>query len=225
MTEPVQLHVVDRGQGPAILFVHGWLNDATVWEGVIDQLSDEFRCIAVDLRGHGQSDAAGAGNYGRPLVLDDLRRILEERGIAQACIVGHSLGGYLALALAIEDPDRVSGLGLVAAGPGFRNPATREQWNDSVRATAADRDLPDGMEAISMHVDAMVMDRLGDIAAPTCVVVGARDKRFLASADVFEKYLDVRQRYVIEDMGHMVHVKAPGAVADALRAVFSQSSS
>lgn len=220
MTDSVELRVVDRGQGPAILFVHGWLNDATVWNGIIDELDADFRCIAVDLRGHGQSAAAGAGNYGRGLVLDDLRRVLDERGIEQAIVVGHSLGGYLALALAIEDPARVSGLGLVAAGPGFRNPETREQWNDSVRATAADRQIPEGMEAISMHVDAMVMDRLGEVAAPTCVVVGARDKRFLASADVFEKYLEVKERHIIEDMGHMVHVKAPADVAGALRSVF-----
>ena len=220
MTDSVTLHVVDRGQGPAILFVHGWLNDATVWTGIIDELEADFRCIAVDLRGHGQSDAAGAGNYGRDLVLDDLRSVLDERGIDRAIVVGHSLGGYLALALAIEDPARVGGLGLVAAGPGFRNPETREQWNDSVRATAADRDLPEGMEAISMHVDAMVMDRLGEVAAPACVVVGARDKRFLASADVFEKYLDVKERHIIDDMGHMVHVKAPTDVAGALRSVF-----
>jgi len=217
----VQLHVVDRGQGPTLLFVHGWLNDANVWGGVIEELSGDFRCIAVDLRGHGQSEAAGLGNYGRALVLDDLRRILDEREIEQAVVVGHSLGGYLALALAIEDPQRVGGLGLVAAGPGFRNPDTREQWNDSVRATAADRDIPEGMEAISMHVDAMVMDRLGEINAPACVIVGARDKRFLASADVFDKYLDVKERHIIDEMGHMVHVKAPEAVASALRSVFA----
>ncbi len=220
MTDSVELHVVDRGEGPAILLVHGWLNDATVWNGIIDELEADFRCIAVDLRGHGQSGAAGVGNYGRELVLDDLRNVLDERDIAQAIVVGHSLGGYLALALAIEDPARVSGLGLVAAGPGFRNPETREQWNDSVRATAADREIPEGMEAISMHVDAMVMDRLGEVAAPACVVVGARDKRFLASADVFDKYLDVKERHIIDEMGHMVHVKAPADVASALRSVF-----
>ncbi len=221
MTDPVQLHVVDRGQGPTILFVHGWLNDASVWDGLIDALAPDFRCLALDLRGHGSSGAPGPGNYGRALVLDDLRRVLDERQVERAIIVGHSLGGYLALALAIEDPERVAGLGLIAAGPGFRNPESREQWNDSVRMTAEDRSIPEGMEAISMHVDAMVMDRLGEIQAPACVVVGARDKRFLTSADVFERYLDVRERHVIDDMGHMVHVKAPDEIAAALRSVFA----
>jgi len=203
-----------------MLFVHGWLNDTSVWSGVIDELEADFRCIAVDLRGHGLSEPAGAGNYRRDLVLDDLRRVLDEREIESAIIVGHSLGGYLALALAIEDPSRVAGLGLVAAGPGFRNPKSLEQWNDSVRDMASKRDLPEGMEAISMHVDAMVMDRLGEIEAPACVIVGERDKRFISSADVFDKYLQVESRVIVPDMGHMVHVKAPADVAQALGSVF-----
>ena len=220
MTNAPQLNVIDRGDGPVMLFIHGWLNDASVWSGVIDQLASDHRCLAVDLRGHGASEAAGAGNYGRDLVLDDLRRLLDARNIDAAVLVGHSLGGYLALALAIEDPGRVAGLGLVAAGPGFRNPASREEWNASVATTAEGRDIPEGQEVISMHVDSMVMDRLAEIDAPACVIVGERDRRFISSADIFDKHLDVRSRVIVPDMGHMVHVKAPVAVATALRDVF-----
>lgn len=220
MADTPYINVVDEGEGPPMLFVHGWLNDASVWSGVTNELRSDHRCLAVDLRGHGSSDATGAGTYGRDRVLDDLRRVLDERSIDAAVVVGHSLGGYLALALAIEDPGRVTGLGLVAAGPGFRNPESLEQWNDSVRSMAADRDLPDGMEAISMHVDSMVMDHLGEIEVPACVVVGERDRRFLSSADVFERHLDVRVRAVVAGMGHMVHAKAPAAVAQALREAF-----
>lgn len=203
-----------------MLFVHGWLNDSTVWTGVISQLKSDYRCLAIDLRGHGQSEPAGEGNYGRAQVLDDLRKALTDRSLDHAIVVGHSLGGYLALALAIESPELVSGLGLVAAGPGFRNPKSLEQWNASVTATAADRDLAPGQEAISKHVDSMVIDRLAEITVGACVIVGERDRRFISSADVFDKYLDVRGRHIVEGMGHMVHVKAPEAVAQALRAAF-----
>lgn len=220
MKGPPHLHVLDEGDGPAMLFVHGWLNDASVWSGVIADLATDHRCLAVDLRGHGASAATGPGSYGRDVVLGDLRRVLDDRDIPSAVLVGHSLGGYLALALAIEDPDRVDGLGLIAAGPGFRNPDSLEQWNDSVRSMAAERELPEGMEAISMHVDSMVLDRLGEITAPACVVVGERDRRFRSSADVFDRYLDVRHRAIVAGAGHMVHVKAPDAVAGALRSVF-----
>lgn len=206
-----------------MLFIHGWLNDTTVWSGVIPELADDFTCIAIDLRGHGSSEPAGEGNYGREVVLQDIREVLDEHADGQAILVGHSLGGYLSLALAIEDPERVVGLGLVAAGPGFRNPRSLEAWNESVQSIADGRDLPAGMEVISMHVDSMVMDRLSEISVPAAVVVGERDKRFLASADVFDKYLNVVQRTVVNDAGHMVHAKQPQAVAAVLRSVFASA--
>ena len=205
-----------------MLFVHGFLNEANVWTGVIDAMSSSFRCIAVDLPGSGRSAPTGPGTYGRDAVLDDLRRVLDEADLEQVVLVGHSLGGYLSLALAIEDPERVRGLGLVGAGPGFRNPASREKWNDSVRELAASRDLPEGMEEISMHVDSMVMDRITEITVPTAVVVGERDKGFLASAEVFAKNLNVVSHTVVEGAGHMVHAKAAGAVAEALTDAFGQ---
>lgn len=220
VSKEIHIHVDDRGQGPPMVFVHGWLNDSTVWSGAVAELESDFRCLSVDLRGHGQSDAAGEGNYGRALVLDDLRAVLADRDLDSAIFVGHSLGGYLALALAIESPDLVNGLGLVAAGPGFRNPDSLDAWNDSVTEVAATRDLPPGQEAISKHVDSMVLDRLDEIKVPAAVVVGERDKRFLKSAAVFDKYLDVRMSTIVADQGHMVHAKAPAQVAALLRAVF-----
>ncbi len=219
MTSALQLNVSDTGEGDPILFIHGWLNDVSVWGGVIAELSSSHRCIAVDLRGHGASASATPGEYGRSFVLDDLRRVLDQAGVQSATVVGHSLGGYLGLALAIEDPSRVSALGLVAAGPGFRNPDSREQWNESVRSTAAKSDIPDGQEEISMHVDAMVLDRLAEITVPAAVVVGERDKRFLASAAVFAKRLQVKGETIVADAGHMVHVKQPAATAAGLRCV------
>ena len=204
-----------------LFFVHGFLNDAAVWTALIDELESDFRCIAIDLPGHGRSPGNGPGTYGRDLVLGDIRAVMDETECGPAVMVGHSLGGYLSLALAIEDPERVAGLGLVGAGPGFRNPKSRDQWNDSVRTLVADRDLPEGMEVISMHVDAMVMDRMSEIQVPAVVIVGERDKRFMASADVFEKYLNVTERTVVPDAGHMVHVKGVPGVADALRRSFS----
>ena len=203
-----------------LFFVHGFLNDAGVWTKVIDELDNDFRCIAVDLPGHGRSQGTGAGTYGRDQVLHDLRAVMDETDCGPAVMVGHSLGGYLSLAMAIEDPERVSGLGLVGAGPGFRSPTSREKWNDSVRTLVADRDLPDGMEVISMHVDSFVMDRIAEIEVPATVVVGERDKAFMASADVFEKNLNVAARTIVPGAGHMVHVKGAPAVAAALRDAF-----
>ena len=223
VTKRPVLAFTDRGSGPTLIFVHGFLNQASVWDGVADELAEVFRCIAIDLPGHGKSSATGAGTYARDDVLNDIRAVLRETDTEQAVFVGHSLGGYLSLALAIESPELVEGLGLIGAGPGFRNPASREKWNDSVRTLVAERDLPDGLEEISMHVDAMVMDGLSDIEVPTAVVVGERDKGFLASAAVFEKNLNVVAHEVVTGAGHMVHAKAPAAVAAVLRSTFGRN--
>lgn len=220
VTTRPKLHVIDRGSGPVMLFVHGFLNEGSVWTGVIDELKADFRCIAVDLPGHGQSGGSGPGTYGRDDVLNDIRAVLDDREVEESVFVGHSLGGYLSLALAIEDPNRVVGLGLVGAGPGFRNPDSREKWNESVRSLVAERELPEGMEVISMHVDSMVMDRMAEIEVPAAVVVGERDKAFMASAGVFEKQLNVVSKTIVEGAGHMVHAKAASDVAAALRSAF-----
>lgn len=220
MTDGTELHLHHDldGAGRPVVFTHGWLNTGDVWAGAVEALDGSFRTLRWDLRGHGRSAAAAPGDYGRKFALADLGRMVDIAG-APAILAGHSLGGYLSLAYAIENPDHVAGLVLVAAGPGFRSMSSLEQWNDSVRTMAADADIPEGMEEISMHVDSMVMDRLGEIGVPAISICGARDKRFLASMDVFDKHLDVRERVVVPDAGHMVHAKQPEAVAAGIRSL------
>ncbi len=211
------LHSEVTGEGVPVVYTHGWLNTGEIWAGAVAELHGAVRSVTWDLRGHGRSEAAAPGLYTREHALADLGRILDIAG-RPAILVGHSLGGYLSLAQAILRPQDVAGLVLVAAGPGFRSPASREQWNDSVRVMAAEAEnLPEGMEEISMHVDSMVMDRMSEITAPAYTIVGERDERFQASADVFDKHLDVKQRVQVAGAGHMVHAKQPASVADGVR--------
>ena len=219
--DPKLHHTLD-GTGSPVVFTHGFLNTADVWVGAVQELQGAVRSLRWDLRGHGQSEPAEPGHYGRDYALADLQRMIEVAG-QPVVLVGHSLGGYLSLAYTILHPEAVAGLVLVAGGPGFRNPDSLAQWNTSIEALAAARpDLAPGMEVISMHVDAMVLDRLSEITAPAVTVVGERDEQFLASADVFDKYLDVRKRIVVPGTGHMVHTKRPEVVADAVRFLVNQ---
>ncbi len=219
MTDELPLQIEVTGDGVPVVFTHGWLNTGEVWSGVIDELNGSVRSATWDLRGHGRSGVAPTGQYGREYALADLARVVETAG-RPAILVGHSLGGYLSLAHAILSPGDVAGLVLVAAGPGFRSDDSRNQWNANVQEMAAARDgIPDGQVEITEHVDALVIDRLGEITVPAITLVGERDKRFLASADVFDKYLDVRQRLTVPDAGHMLHAKQPKVIAEAVLAM------
>ena len=219
--DPIHLAITERGAGDAVVFTHGWVDDRSVWDGAMAELGDAVHSVSWDLRGHGESDVPPPGSYTRDHALADMERVVTQAG-TPAILVGHSLGGYLSLAYALRHPEQVRGLVLVAAGPGFRKDETREQWNDNVDESAKKLGVPAGSEEISKHVDAWVIDSLSEIAAPTVVVVGEHDKRFQASAAVFEKYMDVRANLTIADAGHSVHKKRPGEIAAAIRALLDE---
>ena len=206
----------DGPDGPPIIATTGWANDRSVWTPMVDDLSVDHAVTTWDLRGHGASAAAPPGEYTRAHALGDLAAVLDLAG-RPAVLMGHSLGGFLSLAHAVDHPEDVAGLVLVATGPGFRKVEVREQWNESVRAAAAGMDLPPGVEEISMHHDAHVIDHLAEVQAPVLVLLGERDVRFAASAALFQRDLDVHESVVVADMGHMVHVKAPAECAAAVR--------
>jgi YbgC/YbaW family acyl-CoA thioester hydrolase len=91
----VNLAVEVRGEGPAILFIHGYPLDRTIWRDQIDNL-EGFRRIAPDLRGMGQSDAPDLG-YSMSIYAADLAALLDVLGIDDVILCGLSMGGYIAL--------------------------------------------------------------------------------------------------------------------------------
>ena len=206
----------DGPTGHPVVATTGWANDRHVWSSMVDDLAANHAVTTWDLRGHGDSETPAPGEYTRAHALGDLTAVLDHAG-RPAVLMGHSLGGYLSLAHAVNHPDEVAGLVLVATGPGFRKAEAREQWNASVRASMEKLDLPAGADELSMHTDAHVIDHLADIEVPVLVLLGEHDARFAASASLFERDLNVRETVVVPDTGHMVHVKAPTECAAAVR--------
>ena len=206
----------DGPTGHPVVATTGWANDRRVWSPMVDDLAATHSVTTWDLRGHGDSEAPAPGEYTRAHALGDLTAVLDHAG-RPAVLMGHSLGGYLSLAHAVNHPDEVAGLVLVATGPGFRKAEARDQWNASVRASMEKLDLPVGTDELSMHTDAHVIDHLADIEVPVLVLLGEHDARFAASASLFERDLNVRETVVVPDTGHMVHVKAPTECAAAVR--------
>lgn len=113
----VRLSFIDAGQGQPILFVHGFPLSRAIWQPQIDELSKNFRVIAPDLRGHGESEAP-AGVYSMKTFADDLNALLEERQCDPVVLAGHSMGGYLSFAFLRHFPEKVRGLVLFCTRAG-----------------------------------------------------------------------------------------------------------
>jgi len=107
----VNLAVDARGQGQAVLFIHGYPLDHTIWEHALAHLDGWMR-VAPDLRGMGQSDAPDLG-YSMSTYADDLLALLNTLGVDQVVLCGHSMGGYVAFEMLRRARDRVRGLVLV----------------------------------------------------------------------------------------------------------------
>lgn len=109
-----ELRYVDQGSGPAILLVHGLLGSHRLWAHVIDGLATQHRVVAPDLFGHGSS-AKPRGDYSLGGYAAALRDLLDHLGIDRVTIVGHSLGGGIAMQFHYLFPGRVERLILVSS--------------------------------------------------------------------------------------------------------------
>jgi pimeloyl-ACP methyl ester carboxylesterase len=111
------VHAIEKGEGRPLVLLHGITLRADVWAPQFHQLTDRYRVIAVDLRGHGTSKAGDAG-FGIPRLADDLATLLTELDLHDAVLVGHSMGGMTVMQFCGDHPDvldeRVAGLVFVA---------------------------------------------------------------------------------------------------------------
>ena len=146
----VRFHVVRAGSGPAVVLLHGFTGSTETWAELQSRLSDRYTAIAVDITGHGKSDApTDPRRYSLNQFADDLRDILDSLAIPRAAILGYSMGGRAALRFALRHPDRVSALILESTSPGIADPQERD------RRIASDMELADSIEreGIAAFVD------------------------------------------------------------------------
>jgi esterase len=137
--QPVVLHHRDFGGSgaPPLVILHGMLGSSRNWQAVGRDLAETRRTFALDLRNHGLSPHADAMSYGA--MADDVLAWMDAQGIAQADIMGHSMGGKVAMVLACGHPERVSRLVVVDIAPrAYHWPAHRAEF-----AAMAELDLVD----------------------------------------------------------------------------------
>jgi len=147
------LHHLDEGQGIPLLCIHAFPLDGRMWKPQMDALKDVYRFLVPDLRGFGQS-------LGLPPALtldhhaDDLAALLDAKGIPRAAVMGLSMGGYIALALARKFPGKVSALVLAdtrSTADSDEQKAGREKSIATARSPHGPATLTEGMLPKLLH--------------------------------------------------------------------------
>jgi len=109
-----KLAYADDGTGNAVVLIHGFLLDHSIWDGIVPRLAKRARVLRPDVRGLGASSVT-PGPYLIETLAADIAALLDAKGIARATLVGHSLGGYIALAFFRMYRERVAALSLVGS--------------------------------------------------------------------------------------------------------------
>lgn len=133
------------GDGAPLLLLHGFTGSHDTWHHVSDQLTNNHLVVTLDLPGHGQSMQPPANIWTFATVIDDLAWIIEALPGATADILGYSMGGRIALALAAAHPDRVRRLILESTSPGIADEQERRARQIADEGLA-ERILRDGLD-------------------------------------------------------------------------------
>ncbi|MBS2961986.1 alpha/beta fold hydrolase [Actinocrinis puniceicyclus] len=238
------------GERTPLVFIHGWTANRHRWDHQFEHFARTRRVLRLDLRGHGESDKP-AGQYSIDGLADDVRRLLDARGVGRFIPVGHSMGGMIAQKLALAEPDRVERMVLVGTvsrmvysrSRGAVIAASKLVPYNSFVAINIQRAFKPGYpkelirqyvaasQATPRHVvmscyDAMrdfdVLDQVGDIRAPVLIVHGRHDIQF-PPAQVQRIAANCPNATVkLLDTGHECPVEDPQAVTDAIEAFLGE---
>ena len=194
--------------GPVLVLLHEGVGDSRMWDPIWPELAAVYRTIRYDVRGYGRSPAATQ----KYTLLADLLAVLDHFGVSSAHFAGCSMGGGTALELAIAEPGRVQSLDLLCPGVGGYEYPDEPELEAEFDALAADGDH-EGMALLALRIWAaagddpfitdlmrsavrgwmsddqwqqqgeLVLERLGDIRAPTVIMTGDRDNPALIAGN------------------------------------------
>ena len=200
------LHVCDSQQGErCVVLLHGYLESMFVWDDFVPLLYKRVRVVTLDLPGHGISEVRGEC-HSMEYLADVVRDALQALGIACCTLVGHSMGGYVALAFCERHPEMLDGLVLFSSTP---NADTEEKRENRRREIAA---LLNGMIA---RPDRNEMLRRSPVRQ--LFVFGRKDEYIPAAvAEQLAATHPQAQVVWLADSGHMGFLEEPEAAAEAL---------
>lgn len=243
----VNIYYEVHGSGPTMLLTHGFSATAEMWKANLAALSQRYRVIVWDMRGHGRSDyPEDIKEYSEASTIGDMAALLDEHDAESAIIGGHSLGGFMTLAFHATYPTRCKALLLFDTGPGYKKDEARAGWNKraetmaqtyetkglaalgrSAEVLACSHRSAEGLARAARGMlaqkDARVISSLETIKVPTLVLVGSKDEMYFAATDYMTGKTPGAKKVVIADAGHAANIDQPEAFNQAVLDFLAQA--
>lgn len=229
------------------MLLHYFGGSAMEWQSVMAQLSDRYRCIAIDLRGHGDSDSPETG-YSVDDMADDVAAVLREKNIVSFVLIGHSMSGKVAMALAARQPSGLQSLLLLSPSPPLPEPipdedrqkmlrtyGQREAAEDTFRQIT-EKPLPeaahaqivaDNLRTANVAWDAWLLEgskediagQMPLITVPVHLLVGVDDRAVKpgVSETMTMPYLSTATFETVAGAGHLLPWETPDTVVDFIQ--------
>jgi pimeloyl-ACP methyl ester carboxylesterase len=236
------VEITGPSAGHPLVFLHGAGANLGMWHPQVERLSDTFRCIAVDLPGHGTDRAA---RFSLDAAVERVRHTIDEHAGGAATVVGLSLGAYVGIATAAVHPERVSGLVSSGAGVEFQGltawvnrfqglvmPLAGSLMNRMAAKSLARIAPPGTREALDARGSLSLKgagQALRDLAGrdfrsllvqypgPVLALMGVRDKHNVAALPTMIEGMPNVEVEIIQDGGHSCSLSQPDAFSHAIR--------
>ncbi|QKZ11806.1 alpha/beta fold hydrolase [Spirosoma sp. KUDC1026] len=244
----VNLNVLEQGSGAlTLVFLHYFGGSALEWQAVMNQLADEYKCVAIDLRGCGDSDATETG-YSVEDMADDVAALIQDLSIDQFVLVGHSMSGKVVLQLASRQPKGLRQLLLVSPSPprpepipdkdrqemlaGHGQRSAAEQTFEKITVRPVSDEVKEQIIADNLRTSTSawnawltlgskedIADQMVSISVPAAIIVGSDDKALAPEVqpELTIPYLKNVTIETIEEAGHLLPWETPDELAAFIR--------
>ncbi|MFO8054428.1 MAG: alpha/beta fold hydrolase [Bacteroidales bacterium] len=132
------LHYRIKGAGPAIVLLHGFMESMEMWNPFLPSLTQDFTVVMPDLPGHGRSECYNE-EHSMEFMAEEVKKVLEKENIKKCTLIGHSMGGYVAMAFGRNYPEFLNGIVLFHSHPDADTPEGRKNRERIVQLVKKDK--------------------------------------------------------------------------------------